>query len=155
MEAERALLTDIDALTQLRIAYLKEDFGSLAEETEKSIRAQLPGYFERHLNRDLFAYVLRRDEKIISCAFLLLSEKPMSPSFINGKTASVLNVYTEPEERHKGYGLLVIEKMLKEAEEMDICTIELKSTGAGYRLYQKAGFKDAVSHYRDMVWKNK
>ncbi len=42
-----------------------------------------------------------RIDKIIVA--LLIVEKPMSPSFITGKTGTVLNVYTKPEYRNKGY----------------------------------------------------
>ena len=33
----------------------------------------------------------------------------MSPAFINGKTGTVLNVYTCPDYRHKGYARLIME----------------------------------------------
>ena len=87
----------INELVNLRLAYLKEDFGHLDEKDVSSIESGLPDYFQRHLNQDLFVYTTIEDKKIVSCAFLLLVEKPMSPSFINGKTGIVLNVYTKPE----------------------------------------------------------
>lgn len=88
-------------LTELRIAYLQEDLGEIGDADLKLIESLLPGYYEKHLNKDLMVYVARNEKDIVSCAFLLIVEKPMSPSFITGKTGTVLNVYTKPEYRKK------------------------------------------------------
>ncbi len=84
----------------MRLEYLTEDYGSLTEIQSEKIRNQLPVYYHNHLNKDLFVYVVK-SERIISCCFLLVSEKPANPSFINGKTGTVLNVYTKPQFRKK------------------------------------------------------
>lgn len=52
-------------------------------------------------------------------------EKPMSPAFMNGKTGTVLNVYTKPQCRHHGYSL-----------------------------YKSIGVADSVSRYHQMEWRN-
>lgn len=150
----KAGLADIDELTELRIAFLNEDHGGLPAETERALCAQLPGYYQRHLNQDLFVYLLIAEESIAACAFLLVDEKPMSPAFINGRTGTVLNVYTRADMRHRGYGGRVMEELLKDAEKMAIAVIELKATEAGYPLYRKAGFTDDQSAYHRMVWHN-
>ena len=92
MKVEKASFDDIDELRDLRLAYLNADSGPLDEKDADMIHNTLPDYFRSHLNRDLFAYVVRSDGQIVSCAFLLIVMKPMSPAFINGKTATVLNV---------------------------------------------------------------
>ena len=141
MNVEKAGFDDIDALVKLRLDYLREDHGSLSEEDLTLIRKGLPAYFQAHLDKDLFVYVIREGHTIVSCAFLLIIEKPMSPSFINGKTGTVLNVYTCP-------------SMISDAKEKDLSVIELKSTEDGYRLYRSVGFTDDRSKYHRMVWKN-
>lgn len=114
------------------------------------IQESLPGYYEKHLNKDLMVYVARDDEDIIACAFLLIVEKPMSPSFITGKTGTVLNVYTKPEYRNKGYAKKLMTMMLEEATAQDVSVIELKSTEDGYLLYKSVGFEDVVVKYHNM-----
>lgn len=94
-------IKDINMLTDLRLAYLQEDLGVITD--KELIQESLPGYYEEYLNKDFMVYVARDDENIVSCAFLLIVEKPMSPSFITGKTGTVLNVYTKQEYRNKGY----------------------------------------------------
>ena len=152
MHVERAAVRDIDGLVEARVAYLTEDFGSLDAHDEAAIREQLPGYFEAHLNRDLFCHVIRDGKMIVSCAFLLVVEKPMSPSFINGKTGTVLNVYTQPAYRRRGCARAVMEALLDDARAMGLCVVGLKATDDGYPLYRSVGFEDDASKYHNMRW---
>ena len=94
MNIEKARTGDIEALVKMRLSYLVEDNGSLDAQDFAAIKKELPGYFQAHLGKDLFVYVIRDRQNIVSCAFLLIVEKPMSPAFINGRTGMVLNVYT-------------------------------------------------------------
>ena len=146
--------TDIEDLVNARIAYLSEDHGELTKEENETIRRDLPGYFQKHLNKEIFCYIIRKEGLFIASGFLLIIEKPMSPSFINGRTGTVLNVYTKPEYRHQGCGRAIIQKILAEAERLDLCHVELKATEDGYPLYLSAGFKDSPSQYHDMKWVN-
>ena len=145
---EKATIKDINGLTDLRLAYLQEDLGVITD--KELIQESLPGYYEKHLNKDLMVYVARDDEDIIACAFLLIVEKPMSPSFITGKTGTALNVYTKPEYRNKGYAKKLMTMMLEDATAQDVSVIELKSTEDGYLLYKSVGFEDVVVKYHNM-----
>lgn len=154
MIVEAAQMTDIPALIELRLAYLEEDHGKMSEDEFEIIRRDLPDYFKRNLNQNLFCYLVREQEEIAACAFLLVVEKPMSPAFLTGKTGTVLNVYTRPAYRHKGYARQIMEKLLADAAERNVSVVELKSTEDGYRLYQSVGFVDDVSAYHLMKWHN-
>ena len=145
---EKATIKDINGLTDLRLAYLQEDLGVITD--KELIQESLPGYYEKHLNKDLMVYVARDDEDIVACAFLLIVEKPMSPSFITGKTGTVLNVYTKPEYRNKGYAKKLMTMMLEDATAQDVSIIELKATEDGYSLYKSVGFEDVVVKYHNM-----
>lgn len=147
---DKATIKDIGILTDLRIAYLHEDLGEMTDADLESLKSSLPGYYEKHLNRDLMVYVARGDEAVVSCAFLLIVEKPMSPSFITGKTGTVLNVYTKPEYRKKGYAKKLMTMMLEDAKAEGVSIIELKATEDGYSLYKSVGFEDAVAKYHNM-----
>ncbi len=147
---EKAVPKDINMLTELRIAYLQEDLGEMTEADLELIKSSLPCYYEKHINKDLLVYVARNKEDIISCAFLLIVEKPMSPSFITGKTGTVLNVYTKPEYRNKGYAKKLMSMMLEDAAAQGVSVIELKSTEDGYSLYKAVGFEDVGAKYHNM-----
>ena len=153
MKIYKAATSDIEMLVRARIDYLTEDHGALDENDAAAIRERLPGYFTAHLNKDLFCYVIRDGEMIVSCAFLLVVEKPMSPSFINGRTGTVLNVYTQPAYRRRGYARAVMEALLDDVRAMGLCVVELKATDDGYPLYRSVGFEDDVSKYHCMKWK--
>ena len=154
MDVQKARISDIDTLVDLRIQYLTEDHGRLEKQDTETIAKKLPEYFWAHLGKDMFCYIVRDGKEIVSCAFLLVIEKPMSPAFINGKTGTVLNVYTQPAHRHKGYAGFIMKELISDARKMALCTIELKATDAGYSLYRSAGFVDDVSKYHLMKWKD-
>lgn len=147
---EKAVLKDISMLVDLRVAYLQEDLGSVADDDLCVIKSSLPGYYEKHLNDDLLVYVARDEDAVVSCAFLLIVEKPMSPSFITGKTGTVLNVYTKPEYRGRGYAKKLMTMMLEDAAAQNVSVVELKSTEDGYLLYKSVGFEDVKAKYYNM-----
>ena len=47
-----------------------------------------------------------------------------------------------------------MEKLLSDAVEMDLSTVDLKATEDGYNLYRSIGFTDEVSKYHNMKWRN-
>lgn len=153
--AERAALADIAVLTEMRIAYLKEDLGEIDEAMETKIRAELPAYFERNLNRNIFCYSIKEGGETVACAFLLVTEKPLSPAFPTGKTGTVMNVYTRPSYRRRGYGKKIMTTLLEDAEKMNLSRVDLKSTDEGYLLYRAVGFEDDVPKYHRMKWHNR
>ena len=155
MSVGKAGTEDIEALVKMRLSYLIEDNGSLDSQHLTAIKRELPGYFQAHLDKDLFVYVIRDGQNIVSCAFFLIAEKPMSPAFINGRTGMVLNVYTCPSYRRKGYAKIIMEALLSDAKKMEILVIELKATEDGYPLYHSVGFEDDGSKYHIMRWKNR
>ncbi len=147
---EKATAKDIPLLADLRIAYLQEDLGAITEDDLQKLQASLPGYYEKHLNKDLMVYVAREEGTIVSCAFLLIVEKPMSPAFITGKTGTVLNVYTRKEYRRKGHAKKLMILMLEDATTQEVSVIELKATEDGYPLYKSIGFEDVGTQYHNM-----
>ena len=139
MKVEKAGMGDIEALVKMRLCYLIEDNGSLDARDLAAIKRGLPGYFQAHLDKDLFIYVIRDGQNIVSCAFLLIVEKPMScPSY-----------------RRKGCAKRIMEALLSEAKKMEISVIELKATEDGYPLYRSVGFMEDDSKYHRMKWKNR
>ncbi len=150
MVFEKADLNDLSSLISLRIAYLLEDYGELPENKIKEIINNLNSYFQKHLNNDLLVFVCRDVDKIVGCCFLCITEKPSNPSFINGRTGTILNVYTLPEYRRKGIAGKLIKMLLDEAETSKLDFVELKATDSGYSLYKSLGFEDVLSKYHNM-----
>ena len=150
MTYEKANLDDIKDLVELRIEYLLEDYDEIQQNKLVTIADSLPAYFSDHLNKDLFVFVCRIENIIVSCCFLYISEKPPNLVFINGKTGIILNVYTKPQFRRKGIAGKLIKLLLAESEELHIDIVELKATDLGYSLYKSLGFEDVISKYHNM-----
>ena len=146
---EKASTADTDELIQMRLAYLTEDYGALTDDQIIKISASLPKYFKEHLGRDLIVYVARASD-IVSCSFLLIQEKPANPSFINGRTGTILNVYTKPAYRRQGLAKKLLKQLISDAGSLNLDYIELRATNEGYELYRSLGFLDVESGYRNM-----
>lgn len=150
MQFRQADQSDIPQLIDIRLAFLSEDQSGLADCEVNEIKLQLPDYYNRHLQNDLFIYVCEDEGEIISSVFLIIQEKPASPVFLNGKSGMILNVYTKPEYRKRGIAGALMNEVIREAKEMELSYIELKATAAGESLYKTCGFIPDDSKYLSM-----
>ena len=103
MEVRIATKADIASLVALRLEYLRADYSVLPKELEQVLRAQLPLYFSQHLGKDCHVYLAEEHQSAVSCAFLIVLEKPANPTFPTGKVGTVMNVYTRPVYRRRGF----------------------------------------------------
>jgi GNAT superfamily N-acetyltransferase len=144
MEAalRKANVDDVELLIRLRIDYLTEDKGKPSQDEEAAIKSQLKKYFSKHIPNNTFIGILAElDGKIVSTAYLAVSEKPANQVFITGVTGTMVNVLTYPEYRRKGIATKVIEKLIEEAKAVGVSHINLSATADGKFLYEKMGFK--------------
>jgi GNAT superfamily N-acetyltransferase len=148
---DQASTIDIPELVRLRLAYLKADFGQLDQEQLVQLHEELPSYLDKHLGNDLLAFVARGGLRtIVSCAWLLLVEKPPSPRFPRGHTGILFNVFTDPDHRRQGLARQVMGALIEESYERRLDVIELNATDDGYPLYRSLGFSDDSSTHRAM-----
>ena len=152
MVFEKAKIEDICDLVNLRIEYLLEDYGEIPQAKLSLIANNLPSYYTNHLNKDLIVFVCRNENQILGCCFLCISEKPSNPSFINGRTGTVMNVYTRPQFRRRGIARELMKLLLAESKRNNLDFVELKATDSGYSLYKALGFEDVVSKYHNMKY---
>ncbi|WHH60220.1 GNAT family N-acetyltransferase [Petroclostridium sp. X23] len=150
MNIRKATINDMDILIQLRLDYLLTDKGNLEEGELKAIRSQLVTYFTKHINNDFIAIFAEIDNHIVSTAFLAIAEKPANPSFITGKTGTLLNVFTYRDYRRRGCATKVISQVIEEAKQLGVSLIELSATPDGEPLYKKFGFVEAATKYTPM-----
>lgn len=150
MDYRLADKNDFEKLTEIRIKYIEEDFGELSAEVKEKILLSLPGYFSRHLNRDLFAFLAEEKRSVVSSAFLLVAEKPANPRFPNGRIGEVLNVYTLPQYRRRGIAGNLMKMLVRAAGEKKLDFVRLKATESGYPLYKRLGFTEDADSYISM-----
>ena len=139
----RGTQADIPELVRMRIAYLIEHHDGLAEQHQDHLQRKLQSYFENHLDKTITAYIaLANEPHVVSTTFLLVMEKPARPSFMNGKTGTVLNVFTEKEFRRQGISETLMKMLLTDAHEWGLDYVDLTATEDGYPLYKKLGFHE-------------
>jgi N-acetylglutamate synthase-like GNAT family acetyltransferase len=115
------------------------------DEIEKNLRT----YFNKCVSTNNFIGIIcESDTKIISVAYLHISERLPSPNFINGKIGTLMNVFTFPEYRNHGIATELIKMIIEEARKEDVKMIELSATEYGEEMYKKMGFKE--SEYKSM-----
>ena len=141
---------DIDELVRLRIAYIRDDFGSISDEEELNLKNRLPGYFEKELGDHLIAFVARAEGRLVAAAYLLIVEKPANPSMPTGLCGEVLSVFTEDSYRGKGICSHLMTELVTFAKERGFSRIDLLATEDGYHVYKKLGFEENRHHYKEM-----
>lgn len=144
---------DINELIRMRIAYMKDDFGSVSDRERSAMETQLPDYFARKLGTELIAFVAKEGERIVSVAYLHIIEMPANSVLLNGLYGEVLSVYTEPEYRGKGICTGLMSNLVEYGKKAGLGRIDLSATDDGYPIYAKIGFKDKEHRYRDMRYK--
>ena len=102
MTCRPAGCSDIPGLIRLRLAFLAELHGPLAEEESASFSAVLEDYFRRCLGKTLLCYLAEVDGAAVAAAMLCIAEKPASRNTPTGVFGTVYSVYTQPAFRRRG-----------------------------------------------------
>ena len=134
---------DIELFITLRLVYIMETFDNINESQIDLLRTNLNTYFCKHIEKNDFVGIIGEyDSKIITVAYLIINDFPPNPNRENGKTGTLLNVYTFSEYRKRGIAKRIVEKIIDEAKRIGLNSIELKATNDGYNLYKSIGFID-------------
>lgn len=150
IKIRKAEISDLEALVELRLAYLHEDLGQLSAEVEEKVIAQLKEYVPKYIDSIFTAFIAETGGRAVSTAFMSIAERPANPFMLTGRTALVQNVFTYPEYRRKGIATLVLKELIAEAKRQNISYIELSATADGKPVYKKLGFVEKQSKYTDM-----
>jgi len=132
---------DKELFCKLRMAFLSNSLKNSNETEKRQIEHNIGSYFDNHIHKgDFIGMIGEYRGNTVSTAYLIITERPAHPKFMNGKTGTLLNVYTYPEYRKRGIARKLIEEIIKEVKSMGIGFIDLKATEAGYNLYKEMGF---------------
>ncbi len=139
----KATINDADALTRLRIAFLKEvQPVETRQYSETELQISLHEYLLKSLKNDEFAAVLAvSDGEIIATSGLCFFQIMPGFTLIDGREAYILNIFTLPEWRGKGIGKRIFELILQEAIDRGYKRVALHATDEGRPMYEKFGFK--------------
>lgn len=142
MDDRIKIIVDIDTLVKLRFDYISTEI-ELSTEDKVKLEPKLREYFKEYVPEEKFtAYAMEIDGEIVSAAFLIIDEKPPGLNNLNGRYGTIMNVFTYPEHRGKGYATSLLNFLIVDADNIFVSVLDLYSTKAGKRLYEKLGFKE-------------
>ena len=134
---------DKELFVCMRMAYIWDSFDDVVDHQAEQIEANLRDYFDEHINKDdLVAMVLEIEGNPVSIALLIISKKPANPGFVDGRVGTIMNVYTVPEYRKRGYSTALLSELINEAKKRQLGLINLLATDKAYHLYKKLGFQE-------------
>jgi GNAT superfamily N-acetyltransferase len=143
---EKIAPEQIELLTKYRLEYLAEMQGELSPEYKAELEKGLNEYFREVMQGErFFAYMALQGEKIVSFGAMVIKKIPgdaNKPVYTEG---DILNMYTVPEERRKGYSAVILQRLIDEARHRGISKISLHTSKDGEKLYRKFGFNEP--HY--------
>lgn len=132
----------LEVLADLRIEFIKDMHPEYENEFLTELRKATINYFSVTLKKDSYiGFIGENSDGEITCtAGLLIYHLPPLTSSKPRKFGHVLNFYTRPNHRKKGYGRELIEYMKTTARLEGIDRLVLNATKMGYKLYKKASF---------------
>ena len=141
MTIRKATSADIELLIRLRLDFIEQDSGEIAELLKQKLAMQLRRYFAKSFADGNFVAILAEESgSIVSTAYLAVSEKPPWTRCPNGKTGTIMNVLTHAAHRRKGIATKVLSRLIDEAKALNISSLDLLATEAGLSLYKTLGF---------------
>ena len=103
-----------------------------------------PPYFIFSLNADIAVRKMVRLETGVSSYYKCIrffTDAIISYS-MQKSIVGILNIYTLPEYRKKGYGKQITEKLIEHSKEIGIKKLWLNASEEGKKIYLKLGFKE-------------
>jgi GNAT superfamily N-acetyltransferase len=144
--------TDIPGMTAARINYLTEMQGERSIAYKEELFQKLQQYFSESIQEQrFFALQAEYEGVIVSYGGMILKKIPgdfNQSSYLEGE---ILNMYTIPEYRRRGYSSLILENLLREAKSMGVSKVALHCSRAGEPLYRKYGFSDPIYPYLELI----
>ena len=136
----KATRDDIDALMDMRLKMLRE-VNKLPEEHEFPEEfVNFTKLFFLHGNQTTW---IVDDGGAVGCASICYYELMPTFDHPSGRRAQIMNVYTRPEYRKKGYASTLLRLLIEDAKDRGVTEIKLDSAEGKGKLYKLAGLKDS------------
>jgi len=86
------------------------------------------------------AWLAEVNGAVVAGGALLIVGHPSAPNDPNPRRAWILNLYTEPEHRHRGYAKAIVETIIEWCRTQGFESVSLHASDAGRHLYEVLGF---------------
>jgi len=138
---------DVELLADMRLAYILHEHPGFGEAEIAKMRKATGGFIRSaHSENRYLGFVGVSDGTggAVACsAGLLVYDLPPIDSPLPRRVGHVLNFFTLPEHRRKGYGRGLMEFMIKTASGRGFDRLVLNATPDGYPLYVECGFGES------------
>jgi GNAT superfamily N-acetyltransferase len=143
-----ATIIDIDALVGLRVA-MQSEVGDYPKEHWLQLGASLREYFSAAIPAGEFiAWVAEVEGKVIATSGMCFRQHPPNRWNLTGHEAYIMNMYTVPEFRGRGFAGVLLEKLIQIARERNYPRIVLHAQTKAKPIYARAGFVDNDTEMR-------
>ena len=145
LSIRRATRDDIGWLVKHRIEMFRS-MGHTNEELE-ALKPVVIRFLNASWDDSLVCFLAVEDERVVGgCAVTLYKVMP-GPRNPSGNVLYAHNMYVEPENRGKGVGSALLQKIIGFARTVGAQRIELHATQMGQGVYERAGFIKTENHY--------
>jgi GNAT superfamily N-acetyltransferase len=149
MRIRTANSTDLDLVTDLRLAFLCEVRELNPSEIADRFRAATRTFFdETRRSGRLWTWIAEEQGQVLGLVSLVVGDVPPLLEDAKCKEGFIINEYVIPSARSSGVGRLLLRSALDGGSEMGIRQFTLYSTDAGSPMYLSEGF---AVHDRFMV----
>ena len=148
----KSKLSELSIIMEWRMRVLKEVFCLNENYDMTKLYIENESYYREHLQNDshtaVFAY---NNKQIIGCGGICYQTEMPSPDNFNGKCGYLMNIYTLPEYRRMGVGRQIVEFLIRDAINHNICKLSLESSDIAEKLYHNMNFEKNTHFYLRMI----
>jgi GNAT superfamily N-acetyltransferase len=141
MKLRPAFPTDLELILHHRREMFREmggDYERQLDSFEGASRSYLSSSLE---DGSYFGLIGEIDGKAIAGGGIVIAAWPGSPPNLSPRRAWILNIYVEPEFRHRGHARAIIESLIEWCKQNGFQSVALHSSEYGRSLYEKLGFQ--------------
>jgi ribosomal protein S18 acetylase RimI-like enzyme len=152
----KAGISDIEQISNIRLAFLQELEGDFADADYKILLEQTRSYFTRKMEAgELYTWFVLDEKKIVTSGSLLITEMPPTVGgYGGGVEGYIFNIYTLPKYRKQGLAKNLTKEIIKEAKLKQCNRLWLMASGGhAAGIYANLGFKHR-DDVMDLLFKN-
>jgi GNAT superfamily N-acetyltransferase len=140
MKLRQVAAADLETIVRQRTAMFR-DMGYHDEaQLDAAARAARDYYAHAIPSGGYHGWVVEEDGKAVAGGGVLISDWPGHPLDPQPRRAMILNVYTEPEYRRRGYARQLVTAMLDWCREQGFGAVTLRASREARELYEELGF---------------
>lgn len=131
-----------DDFCRLRMKLFYE-LGEINSETDiYSLEKATREYYMLHIDKDMICWGIKYKNEIAATASLCLFSRIPYEENKTGSEGYILNIYTLPQFRKKGYGKSLVNEIIKYADSNNIKRLWLDASEQGKPIYLQTGFEE-------------